>query len=116
MTSEEEPFLRIAACSYEGSLFGWNVSEDSKEEGLEATMAYGFNCCQGSLLCVTTSRSGKLLACGGMDERIRLYSVLEGRSLGEMSNQSGALTCLQFFGDSYILAGSEVNVQNIILT
>ncbi len=106
--SEVEPFLRISACSYEGSLFGWNVSEDTTDEGLDIAMSYGFNCCQSSLRCVTVSKSGKLLACGGMDERIRLYNVVEGRSVGEMSNQSGALTCLQFFGDSYLLAGSEV--------
>lgn len=102
------PFLSIAACSYEGSLFGWDVIEDSENCSLGTEMKYGFSCCQQSLKAVAVSNTGKYLACGGMDERIRIFDAKEHRSLGEVSNQGGAITCLAFFGDSFLISGSEV--------
>lgn len=108
--SESEPFLRVAACSYEGSLFGWEVREDmeSSQSGLLMEMKYGFNCCQASLRALAVSESGKYLACAGMDERIRIFDVAENRSILEMSNHSGAINCLHFVGDAYLFSGSEV--------
>jgi WD40 repeat protein len=119
VTSSSEPFLRIAACSYEGSLFGWHVTEDiannSSSSGnnaasLDLEMKFGFNVCQSSLRSVTVSGTGRYLACAGMDERIRLFDVEENRAMGEMSNHSGVINCLQFFGDTYLFSGSEVRI------
>eukprot|EP01038_Epipyxis_sp_PR26KG_P016093 gene16093-21865_t len=115
MTSQ--PYLRIAACSYEGSLFGWDIlaKNDNHEEAtigttmiLESNLTFGFNCCTASLKTVAVSKSsGKYLVSGGMDERIKLFNLEENRSIGEITNHSGAITCLEFFCDSYLLSGSE---------
>lgn len=110
------PFLRISACSYEGSLFGWDIlessfdNEDSTQEAplsLESKMVYGFSCTSQSLRTICVSKSGKFLGCGGMDERIKIFSAKENKSLGELTQHSGAITCLEFFEDSYLLSGSE---------
>jgi protein MAK11 len=42
-----------------------------------------------------------------MDERIRLYNAIDKRSLGEVSNQTGKVTSLKFYGDSFLFSGSE---------
>jgi protein MAK11 len=110
-----EPFLRVAACSYEGSLFGWSITENEQnpQSGLLMDMTFGFNCCQSSLRAIAVSQSGKYLACAGMDERIRIFNVVEGRSVGEMSNHSGVINCLHFVGDTYLFSGSEDSTVSI---
>ena len=104
--------LRIAACSYDGSLFGWKVRVDEDEEGggdgLVAVMDFGFNCSTGVLKCVAVSAHGKYLACGGTDERIRVFNVAENRSMGELGLHEGGITCLAFFDDTHMISGSEV--------
>ena len=117
-------FVEVAACSYEGSLFGWRVNEQSKKSsekvedevddnddtpGLDATMTYGFSCCQGSLKCIAVSSNGKYLATGGMSERIHIFNIKENKTLGELSGHSGAITSLQFVEDSFLISGSEDN-------
>jgi WD40 repeat protein len=59
---------------------------------------------------IAASTFGRYLACGGMDERIRVFNIAENKSMGELSMHSGAVTCLQFFEDSYLISGSEVRV------
>lgn len=99
--------LRCAAGSYEGSIFGWNLLHNS--EGASALeMSWGFHCCVGSLKALAISSSGKYLVCGGMDERIRIFDMQSNKAVGELSNHSGAVTCLQFFGDTHLISGSEV--------
>ena len=110
--------MRIAACSYEGSLFGWKVtvddtttsSEETDEEGqggFVSTMDFGFNCSAGALKCVAISTHGKYLCCGGTDERIRIFNMAENRSMGELGMHEGAITSLAFFDDSHLISGSE---------
>ena len=100
---------RIAAVSYEGSLFGWNVVSDTETSKLQLSMIFGFNCCQSTLKSVAISSSGRYLVCGGTDERIRIYDATQNRSVGELSNpENGGISCLCFYGDSYLFSGSEV--------
>lgn len=87
--------LHIAACSYEGSLFGWDAyqnktttSELRDQEGL-LSLKFGFHCSAGSLRAIAVSRSGKFLVCGGMDERIRIFDLKLNKSLGELSQHTG---------------------------
>lgn len=120
------PFLSVAAISYEGSIFGWKVNElapppgdradsiddddedDDKESiGLEMKMSFGFHTSVGSLKAIAVSKSGIYLVCGGMDERIRIYNVMENKSLGDLTAHKGAVTCLEFFEDSYLFSGSD---------
>lgn len=107
------PMLRIAACSYEGSLFGWKVEEKEDEEGLlelSSTLTFGFNATMGSLKAIACSQSGKYLVVGGMDERIRIYDMKDNRSVGELSQHTGAITSLKFFNDAYLISASEVMI------
>lgn len=126
-SSSAAALFKIVACSYEGSLFGWNVLEDfgseaaeselAEEEGadentagLTSALSFGFNCCQASLRAVAVSRSGKYLACGGADERIKLFNLVEGRAAGELSSHSGSITSIRFFNDAFMFVGSEVSL------
>jgi WD40 repeat protein len=131
--------LNIATVSYEGSVFTWNTqlqapnspsAAPQDEEGRidcpsqELTMTSGFHCCAGSLKSLAISKSGKYLACGGNDERIRIFNMFENKTLGELSTHTGdtsfkssppiaintnigAITALEFFEDSYLISGSE---------
>lgn len=102
------PYLRIAACSYEGSIFGWKVEENVEQMEMSATLTFGFNASIGALKCIACSQSGKNLVVGGMDERIRIYDMHSNKALGELSQHTGAVTSLKFFGDSYLISASEV--------
>jgi WD40 repeat protein len=116
--------IGIAAASYEGSLFSWkgNCTRDETEcvsDGVSETtstsvqcelgMTSGFHCCAGSIRSLSTSGCGRYLACGGTDERIHIFNMLENSTLGELSAHTGAVTCLDFFEDSYLLSGSDVS-------
>ena len=113
--------LRVACGSYEGSLFGYGVespkNKESQEEinenndgNLEANLSFGFHCCNGSLRAIGISGSGRYLACGGSDEVIRIYNMQTNKSAGELAGKhTGTITCLQFYGDSFLLSGSEDN-------
>jgi protein MAK11 len=110
MTSKS--FIGISACSYEGSLFGWELidKQEKSDRELDIALKYGFSCCQNSLKSIAISSSGKFLVCGGTDERIRIFDNIENKSLGELSNHQGAITTLQFFGDTHLLSGSEASM------
>jgi WD40 repeat protein len=110
------PMLRMAACSYEGSLFGWKVEEKEDEEGLlelSSTLTFGFHAAMGSLKAIACSQSGKYLVVGGMDERIRIYDMKDNRSVGELSQHTGAVTSLKFFNDAYLISASEVSCMRL---
>lgn len=101
-------FLNVAACSYEGSLFGWSVTEDKKDLQLAMDLTFGFTSSTASLKCIAVSKSGKYLAVGGMDERVHVYNVSNNQSVGEISSHSGCITSLEFFEESYLMSCSEV--------
>ena len=54
--------------------------------------------------------SGRYLTCGGQDEKIKIYNMVDKRAMGDVSSfaHSGAITCLEFFQDSYLISGSDV--------
>ncbi len=115
--------IRIAACSYEGSLFGWDVCEENanfegvtvsknnfavpKELASKIKMVFGFHVSTGSFKAIAVSASGKFLAVGGMDERIHIFNVVENKAVGEISGHIGAITSLMFYGDNYLISSSE---------
>jgi protein MAK11 len=104
------PQLRIAACSYEGSIFGWDCSLDSTDErpaSENIELKFGFHASHGSLKAVAVSKSGKYLATAGMNERVHLYNMFENRSIGELSGHTGGITSLQFFEDNILISGSD---------
>eukprot|EP01032_Pedospumella_encystans_P025921 gene25921-29281_t len=101
------PFLRIAAVSYEGSLFGWNIEENAEQVELTSRLTFGFNVSIGTMKAIAVSQSGKYLVVGGMDERIRIYDMHSNKAVGELSQHTGAITSLKFFKDSYLISASE---------
>ena len=109
--------FRIAACSYEGSLFGWLCSPEEQNDEVDndntiaysSSMNWGFKCCVGSIKAIAISPSCKYVVCGGTDERIRVYNTILNKSIGELSSHSGTVTCLQFVNDKYLISGSEDN-------
>lgn len=102
------PFLRIAAVSYEGSLFGWNIEENAEQVELTSTLTFGFNVSIGCMKAVAVSQSGKYLVVGGMDERIRIYDMHNNKAVGELAQHTASITSLKFFKDSYLISASEV--------
>lgn len=126
--AKSDSLLKIASCSYEGSLFGWNLVDHSgsthdssskkkgktaidstvaESESLDMVMSYGLNVCEGVLKSVAISQRGKHLVTGGSDERIRIFDLRENRAVGEISTHTGAITSLHFFGDTFLMSGSE---------
>jgi WD40 repeat protein len=104
--------IGVAAASYEGSLFSWKgdcIESEDAVTSCELGMTSGFHCCAGSIRSVSTSASGRYMACGGTDERIHIFNMLENSTLGELSTHTGAVTCLDFFEDSHLLSGSDVS-------
>lgn len=103
--------IGVAAASYEGSLFSWkgDCTKADEATSCELAMTSGFHCCAGSIRSLSTSASGRYMACGGTDERIHIFNMLENSTLGELSTHTGAVTCLDFFEDSHLLSGSDVS-------
>eukprot|EP01040_Poterioochromonas_malhamensis_P021624 gene21624-26136_t len=83
--------LRIASCSYEGSIFGWNVPLNESDDDIvrEVQFQYGFHASHGSLRSVACSKSGKYMATAGMNERISVYSLTDNQEMGELAGHSG---------------------------
>jgi WD40 repeat protein len=103
------PFLRVAACSYEGSIFGWNIEENAEQLEMSAKLTFGFNATAGSLKAIACSQSGKYLVVGGVDERIRIFDMYDNKSIGELSQHTASITALKFYKDSNLMSASEVN-------
>eukprot|EP01031_Cornospumella_fuschlensis_P030538 gene30538-36907_t len=101
--------LRTVACSYEGSLFGWDVPLSSESDAGSKTceLKFGFNVTVSSLKTVAVSSSGRFLATGGSNERISLFNVADNKGIGDVSGHSGSVTSLKFFEDSMLLSASE---------
>jgi WD40 repeat protein len=112
--------IRIAACSYEGSLFGWkmgspkDLEDQSKEtDSQQIELQFGLHIAHGSFKSIAISKSGKYLAVGGMTERIYLYSMNDNKEIGEIFGHNGAITSLSFFEDAFIISGSEDHTLNL---
>lgn len=103
--------LRIAACSYEGSVFGWDCNVEKSSEQSTASsnieLKFGFHASQGSLKSVAVSKSGKYLATAGMNERVHLYNMVENKSIGELTGHTGGVNFLEFYEDNILMSASD---------
>ena len=108
--------LNIVSASYEGSLFGFEskistenqMDGDSNTEDIITDMIFGFHCSQGSLKALGISNSGQYLACGGVDEVVRIFNMNTRKSTTELSTiHKGTITCLEFYKDAFLLSASE---------
>lgn len=105
-TNSDNTLLKISACSYEGSLFGWNLISEHDSRKITLELDYGFNVIQGCLKAIAVSQNGKYLALGGIDEQIRIYNVIDKKSIGELTSHRGDITCLEFYKSSILVSGS----------
>lgn len=78
--------LRIASGSYEGCLFGWTA-----ENGL-LKQEWGFKTCPGAVRCLAVDEKGDFLVLGSVDERIHIFDLHSNRSIGELTQHTGAVT------------------------
>jgi protein MAK11 len=114
--SDSASYLRISACSYEGTLFGWKFMFDESLTSLENVLDFGFNIIKAPLKTLAVSPNKKYLAVGGVDERVRIFNVKQNKSVCELINHSGDITCLAFAGNEYLLSSSldeSVNIWNV---
>ena len=78
--------LRIASGSYEGCLFGWTA------ENGQLKQEWGFKTCPGAVGCLAVDEKGAFLVLGSVDERIHIFDLQSHRSIGELTQHTGAVT------------------------
>jgi protein MAK11 len=123
--------IRVAACSYEGSLFGWKIgqNESSVEDTPENLMKsdsklrkssdsnvelqFGLHISHGAFKTLAISESGKYLAVGGSTERIFLYNMNDNKEIGEIFGHTSTITSLYFYQDTFLISSSEDNTMNV---
>jgi protein MAK11 len=66
---------------------------------------YSYEAHVGSVTCVAVS--GDTLVSGGTDEMIKVYDLKKGVEFGTLMEHKGTITCLEFFGSTHLLSGSE---------
>lgn len=93
----------MASGSYEGCLFGWTLSPTTSV----LTQTWGFKACTGAIRCMAISSDSKYLVCGGADERIHIFDMESKKSLGELSQHTGAITSIKFFNTTHLISSSE---------
>lgn len=109
-----EDFL-IVAGSYERILYGLKAIWKNEKETKKVTRLSN---CQIEIvpLFIFPSHSGcikslavghRFLASGATDEIIKLYDLKKFRELGQLSQQDGTITSLQFHGSSHLVSASE---------
>ncbi|CCI46437.1 unnamed protein product [Albugo candida] len=105
--------LRIAAGTYDGILYGWDAIPMAEEKHSDATkwtlkLRFGYSahseCVKSAVF--MKSRNGKILLSGSSDETIKIYDVDKRVEVGTLMEQSGSITCLEFFQQTHVLSAS----------
>jgi len=111
MTSKVE-FLpaRLAIGTYEHTVSGLELEENKniEEEKNDMKIAKLFRI-EAHLSAVTSlasSPSSHLVASGSSDETIRLFDIAQLKDFSALYGHTGEITCLEFFGEGYLLSGS----------
>nr|CCA20016.1 p21activated protein kinaseinteracting protein putat [Albugo laibachii Nc14] len=105
--------LRIAAGTYGGILYGWDAipvddksNTSSKKWQLKLRFGYSAHseCIKSAAF--MKSRNGKILLSGSSDETIKIYDADKRIEVGTLMEQSGSITCLEFFQHTHLLSAS----------
>uniref|UniRef100_M4BE08 Uncharacterized protein n=1 Tax=Hyaloperonospora arabidopsidis (strain Emoy2) TaxID=559515 RepID=M4BE08_HYAAE len=100
--------IRIVAGTYEGLLYGWQCPVVANGACAEMKLTFGYaahvECIKSVAL--MSAKQGKTLVSGGSDEMIKIYNVDKRVEVGSLMEQHGAITSLEFFGQSHVLSGS----------
>ncbi|RLN50256.1 hypothetical protein BBJ28_00003755 [Nothophytophthora sp. Chile5] len=96
--------IRIVAGTYEGLLYGWECPTVATGAATKMKLTFGYaahaECIKSVAL--MAAKQGKTLLSGGNDEMIKIYNVDKRVEVGSLMEQHGAITSLEFFGQSHI--------------
>ncbi|XP_037085435.1 p21-activated protein kinase-interacting protein 1-like isoform X2 [Pollicipes pollicipes] len=103
---DRELQLEVICGTYEEFVVGYQLftySGDEKVHQFEQTFAdHSHTASVRAVAC-----GGDLLASGGADEIVKLYSMRRRTEMGQLMEHQGTITCLQFHGRHHLLSGSE---------
>ncbi|RLN97327.1 hypothetical protein BBJ28_00003422 [Nothophytophthora sp. Chile5] len=96
--------IRIVAGTYEGLLYGWECPTVATGAATKMKLTFGYAAHAECIKSVTlmAAKQGKTLLSGGNDEMIKIYNVDKRVEVGSLMEQHGAITSLEFFGQSHI--------------
>ncbi|KAJ0408932.1 hypothetical protein P43SY_002811 [Pythium insidiosum] len=98
--------IRIVAGTYEGLLYGWELpTKRSGSAKMKLTFGYSAHAECIKSVALMAAKQGKTLVSGASDEMIKIYNVQKRVEVGTLMEQKGAITCLEFFGQSHMLSG-----------
>nr|XP_040027222.1 p21-activated protein kinase-interacting protein 1-like [Gasterosteus aculeatus aculeatus] len=95
--------LELIAGSYEQIAFSYRINTEEKEWTSEANFTHHAH--TASISAVATSE--RFVATGSKDETIQLYDMKNRIEHGALLQHDGTITCLEFYGTSHLLSGSE---------
>ncbi|CAI5724258.1 unnamed protein product [Hyaloperonospora brassicae] len=100
--------IRIVAGTYEGLLYGWQCPTVATGECTKMRLTFGYAAHSECIKSVALmgAKQGKTLVSGSSDEMIKIYNVDKRVEVGSLMEQHGAITSLEFFGQSHVLSGS----------
>ncbi|KAE9346720.1 hypothetical protein PF008_g8147 [Phytophthora fragariae] len=103
--------IRVVAGTYEGLLYGWECPTVPTGESTKMKLTFGYAAHSESIKSVAlmAAKQGKTLLSGSSDEMIKIYNVDKRVEVGSLMEQHGAITSLEFFGQSHVLSGSADN-------
>jgi len=95
---QEESLGTVVLGTYEGGLIGLNV-EDGKQ-------VFGYAPHVGCVKALHSASSGKL-ASGGSDHFVRLFDLSNGTELGDLQEHDSTVACIEFWGSTTLVTGSD---------
>ncbi|KAL7681232.1 putative WD40/YVTN repeat-like-containing domain superfamily, WD40-repeat-containing [Plasmopara halstedii] len=103
--------IRVVAGTYEGLLYGWECPTNAANENRKMKLIFGYAAHSECIKSVAlmAAKQGKTLLSGANDEMIKIYNVDKRVEVGSLMEQHGAITSLEFFGQSHVLSGSTDN-------
>uniref|UniRef100_A0A1A7XTR0 PAK1 interacting protein 1 n=1 Tax=Iconisemion striatum TaxID=60296 RepID=A0A1A7XTR0_9TELE len=92
----------IAGC-YEQITFGYKVKTEEHEWTAKPDFTHHAHTASVS----TVAASERFVVTGSKDETIQVYDMKKGIEHGALLHHNGSITCLEFYGTSYLLSGGE---------
>jgi WD40 repeat protein len=100
----------IVACQPNGNCFAVNwQNECVKKINIRASNNEFTYSDFSNLEALKFSQSGKLLAAGGLDARVKVWEVASGRSLAVLKGHTHSIDTICFFGDRLLATGGTAN-------
>ncbi|XP_054611699.1 p21-activated protein kinase-interacting protein 1-like [Dunckerocampus dactyliophorus] len=95
--------VELIAGSYEQVAFGYRVQTDEKEWTAKADFTHHAHTASVSAV----AANERFVVTGSKDETIQLYDMKKKLEHGALLYHEGSITCLEFYGPTYLLSGGE---------